>query len=526
MFARRLKRGFMDIPEEEEVRSPEQQEEDERRRQLEGSMSSIDQLEDFETYGIEDLIYREYEPVVLLDSSNYERFDRLGRFSWKTGRPSHWISFLHSLRCVFETTVMSGILIGLLLTLVVFLDVNLSDLCLGLNFANVHIPVYIIKIRIVSDMISSVTIQFWHLITLLLIFKWSLIKDSNIISWNILAGLLTGMYKLLYGMFYGLDVFWKSFPAYGIFTIIATFNSLKISTALMNIITHGNQWMVVLQLMAQFLIGLPVAIVFMLWINPAFKNMGEIEKIAFASFVPILIVIPKMIVRKTVESLGKVNHPGTSIYLLTAMYTGISLLYRTLQVQVDEIVGYAFLSIIFGILCTLERATVPYLDFLLHKFLNGKIQSMTEFMTPRRNRLMSDLTLINMITEPAMIITSCTTMAVLQYLYDADQNGIRSDLNLLCKTATKRIAAAMAIEVFFNVISLKIESYYFNMAVMRVWKKKRIWILFTLTLSAVISIMCFSHVIYQAMRPNSLVNGTLVCSKPFGRPSIIMNKTI
>eukprot|EP00795_Rhopilema_esculentum_P001253 gene1253-15633_t len=380
MSARRLKRDFVDIPDEEEVRSPEQQEEDERRRQLEGSMSSIDQLEDFETYNIEDLIYREYEPVVLLDSSNYERFDRLGRFTWKTGRPSHWISFLHSLRCVFETTVVSGILIGLLLTLV---------------------------------------------------------------------------------------------------------------------------------LMAQFVIGLPVAIVFMLWINPAFKNMGEIEKIAFASFVPILIVIPKMIVRKTVESLGKVNHPGTSIYLLTAMYTGISLLYRTLQVQVDEIVGYAFLSIIFGILCTLERATVPYLDFLLHKFLNGKIQSMTEFMTPRRNRLMSDLTLINMITEPAMIIISCATMAVLQYLYDADQNGIRSDLNVLCKTATKRIAAAMAIEVFFNVLSLKIESYYFNMAVMRVWKKKRIWILFTLTLSAVISIMCFSHVIYEAMRPNSLVNGTL-----------------
>ncbi|XP_065064816.1 LOW QUALITY PROTEIN: uncharacterized protein LOC135691022 [Rhopilema esculentum] len=525
MSARRLKRDFVDIPDEEEVRSPEQQEEDERRRQLEGSMSSIDQLEDFETYNIEDLIYREYEPVVLLDSSNYERFDRLGRFTWKTGRPSHWISFLHSLRCVFETTVVSGILIGLLLTLVVFLDVNLSDLCSGLNFANVHIPVYIIKIRIVSDMISSVTIQFWHLITLLLIFKWSLIKDSNIISWNILAGLLTGMYKLFMECFTERMYFGKAFHHME-FSQLLLLSTLKISTALMNIITHGNQWLVVLQLMAQFVIGLPVAIVFMLWINPAFKNMGEIEKIAFASFVPILIVIPKMIVRKTVESLGKVNHPGTSIYLLTAMYTGISLLYRTLQVQVDEIVGYAFLSIIFGILCTLERATVPYLDFLLHKFLNGKIQSMTEFMTPRRNRLMSDLTLINMITEPAMIIISCATMAVLQYLYDADQNGIRSDLNVLCKTATKRIAAAMAIEVFFNVLSLKIESYYFNMAVMRVWKKKRIWILFTLTLSAVISIMCFSHVIYEAMRPNSLVNGTLVCSKPFGRPSIIMKKTI
>ena len=515
----------MDAPNDEAGEHGNQQQDDDRRRVLESSLSSVDELQDFETFDPNDLVYREYEPILLTDSSHYERFDRLGQHTWKTGRPGQKQSFINSFFCTLQTTFVSGCIIGMILTIVVLLDVNLADLCYSHKNAPKDVPNYIHRIQIVSDMAASIITQFWHLITIIFVFGLSLIRESQIISWNILAGLLAGIYKLIYGLFMEKVVYWRSFPSYAIFIFVATYNSLKISNALKEA-ALGHSPYLIIKLVTQFVIGLPVFYIFTTWINPSYKSMNDVEKVAFASFVPLIIAIPKMILRKGVECMGKVNHPGTTVYLLMAFYTCASLLLRALQVQVYTIEAYVILSVIYGALSTIERAILPYADFLQHKFFKGKKRSLTEFMTPRHNRLMSDLTLTSMITEPSMIFVSCTAMAMLQYFYGHDKAGDTYDLQFVCAVASKRIATAMSVEIIFNVISLKVESYYFNMPVMKVWKLKKVQFLFTIICNSIIAFMCFSHVIYDALSTEDFFDGMLICSPPFSRPMIKVNHTI
>ena len=499
--------------------------EDGGRHELESSLSSIDELVDFETFEPNDLVYREYDPVILADSTHYERFDRLGQYTWKTGRPSHKQSLLQSLVCTLQTTLIAGCLIGIVLTVVVCLDVNLSDLCYGYSNALSSIPSYVKKIRMVSDMTASITTQFWHLITMIFVFGFPLVKESRIISWNILAGLMAGIYKLLYGLFMDKVVFWRSFPSYAIFIFVATFNSLSISNTLKHAgIDHSSN--LVLKLVSQFVIGLPVIFVFTSWVNPPYKSMNDLQKVVFASFIPLIIAIPKMILRKSTECLGKVNHPGTTFFLLMAFYTSVSLFLRTLQVQVYDTIPYFLLSVLYGALSAVERAVLPYIDFLQHKLLKGKKRTLTEFMTPRHNRLMSDLTLTSMIIEPSMIFVSCTAMAMLQFYYGHGKDGSVNDLTFLCIEASKRISIALAVEIIVNVISLTVESYSFNMPVMKVWRLKKTRILFTLLVNAIVAVLCFSHVIYNALSTNDFFDGKIICSPPFSRPVIKMNNTL
>lgn len=513
------RREFAEISEKEEETIDRRLDEDDN-RELERSLSSVDELEDFEKHDSNDLVYREYEPLMLPDLSQYQRFDRLGEFSWKTGRPKHWRSLLDSIVCVLQTSFVAGVILGLMLTIVIYLDINLADICYSYREDWRKIPGYIRKIRMMSSMVASATIQSWHFLTLLLVFGWSTIKKTNILSWNILASLTDGVYKIFIAIFVNSFAAWHIYPSYALFATITMFNSIKVATHLNSQVHSVTR--LAFQLMAQFIIGIPVALVFMLWINPMYKGMESVGKVVFASFVPLITALPKMFVRKSAQYMYKLNHPGRSVYLLTAMYTAISLLYRMLQIQVNEFAGYIILSIIFGILCTLERATLPYLDFLQHRFFGGKKKTMTEFMTPKRNRLMSDLTLLNMVTEPASIIVSCAAMALFQYYYAHDTDGNVYDGMFLLKVALTRVSAALAVEIFFNVISLKVESYYFNMPVMRVWRLKRCWILFTLLLNGMIAIMCFSHVFYDAISTPDVFDGTLICSPPFQRPYIKM----
>ena len=495
-----------------------------RRRQLEVSLSSVDELEDFETFGTNDLIYREYEPVILSDSSNYERFDRLGQYTWKTGRPNHWPSLLQNAICTLQTTLISGCFIGAFLTIVIYLDANLAELCFSTSYALGTVPKYVDNIRIVSDMVSSMVSQFWHFITLIFVFGFSLVRESQIISWNLLASLLAGIYKLIYSLFMTKIVFWRSFPSFAIFISVATFNSFRISHTLTESALAPSPYLVI-QLIIQFIIGIPVIYIFTSWIIPSYKNMDDVEKIAFASFVPLIIAIPKMILRKSVEYLKKVNHPGTTVYLLMVFYTSASLLLRTLQIQIYSLEGYIVLSVIYGVFSTIERAILPYVDFLQHKFFRGKKRNLTEFMTPRHNRLMSDLTLTTMITEPAMIFVAGTGMAILQYFYGHDESGNIYSLSRLCKVASIRIASAILIEIVFNIISLKVESYYFNMPVMKVWKVRKLWFIVPLLVNTTIAIMCFSRLIYNAMSTDDFFDGELICSSPFSRPVIKLNHT-
>ncbi len=501
--------------ENKEMENPVNQENEEARyKALERSLAEVDQFEDFEKHDNTDLIYRQYDPIFLSSLDHYERFDLLGHSSWKTGRPSQWKSWLSTLNCVFQTTVVSGTLVGLVLGLVVYFDVNLADLCYSYRKRK-DVPMYIERIKTVSGMVSGIIVQLWNLLICFLVFNWSVVKNANILSWNILAASIEGIYRLIIGIFAMTAADWSMYPSYAIFIFTNFFNSIKIAKHFRGQTRQVSK--LVIKLSSQFLIGIPVAFFFIEWVNPLYKFLSPSKQVVLASFVPLIVIIPKMAVRKLVLSISFVNHPGTSVYLIIAMYTSLSLLYRMLQIQLGSLRLYLIVSVIFSIQGIIERISLPYIDYINHRLFSNE-QTRTEFMTPRRKRLMADLYLLCMITEPVAIIVSCTSMAALQFLYGLDDNGRLYDIKKLARIATVRIVTAMAIEFAFNVISTKIETYHFNMPVIRVWIRKRRWLVFTLLLNAILTILCFSKVFYSALSSKDMFDGLLVCSGPFQKP--------
>ena len=515
-------RQFQELPEEENEAParPADREAEAGLQDLERSLAQADELEDFETHDNADLVYREYDPLMVSNlSDHYQRFDRFGQSSWKTGRPTTLMSWLHCISCVAQTNFLAGTFVGSILALVVYLDVNLADICYSYREDTAKIPVSINRIKTVSDMISGMVVQSWHFVTLFFVFGWPLIREVNILSWNILAALLEGIYKLISGIYLIRSEDWSMYPSYGIFIILTFFNSIAVAKHFQR--SYRGAKLLVLKLAGQFLVGIPTAFIFIVWINPMYKSMGVLEKVVFASFVPIIVAIPKMLARKSVLSISRINHPGSSVYLLSAMYTSMSFLYRFLQVQIDSIGPFLILSVVFCIESTIERVSLPYLDLLQSNIFRNS-QGIAEFMTPRRKRLMADIYLLNMIMEPVAIIVSCTSMATLMYLYGHSTQGETYNFVFLFKVALTRILSAIAIEFFFNIISTKVETFYFNMPVNRVWRQKRKWLVLTALVNAIIAILCFSKVFYQALSSQDMFDGTIICSGPFQRPSIKM----
>eukprot|EP00794_Sanderia_malayensis_P019275 gene19275-21201_t len=498
------------------------EEEEARLREIERSMTEIDEIEDFEKHDNTDLIYRQYEPLDLPHLDHYERFDRLGQSSWKTGRPSQLISCLTTLNCVFQTTIMAGSVVGLILALVVYLDVNLADLCYSHTSVSEKLPASYQKIKIVSSMVSGILVQLWNLVICLLVFKWTLIRNTNILSWNILAALIEGIYRLIIGIFVARNASWTMYPSYAIFIFVNFFNSITIAKHFKA--QNREVSKLVLRLSAQFLFGIPLALIFISWINPLYKILSSPKQAVLACFVPLIVIIPKAAARKMVLGISSINHPGTSVYLLIAMYTSIALLYRMLQVQIDELGLFLVVSIAFGIQGTLERVSLPYIDYMNHKLLT-KDQTQHEFMTPRRKRLMADLYLMCMMTEPIAILVSCTSIGTLMYLYGHDQYGYLYNGTFIVKTAAIRIVSAMSIEFIFNLISTKVETYHYNMPVVKVWQRKRLWLFLTLLINAILTMLCFSRVFYAALSTDDMFDGTLNCAGPFQRPRLNFTKS-
>ena len=158
--------------------------------------------------------------------------------------------------------------------------------------------------------------------------------------------------------------------------------------------------------------------------------------------------------------------------MLVPLYFGSAIMFRVMQAELDNLKLIAVLGIIHGAVEVLERSTVVFIDHICHVILKRQLAPWGTFRTPRRERLMADITILGMLCESTAIVSVNGLLYLYQFIYS--QNI--SLLKLLQEFAI-HTSVPLVIEWFFTGVSLAIETHFQNIAVMAVWRKrwKRHW---------------------------------------------------
>ena len=484
-------------------------------------LNPTNDMEDFEKYCSSDNIHCEYEAKLpqLSRNSAESGLQTSNHFDWKAHRASCLKSWIESIICSFFITVIGGVCVGVIGTLFIWLNVNLSDNCFNYNDRWYEMPIIVQRTRITVHFIKGMIIQPWSLYCMLAIFGWPLVKKTNLLYWNMFGASIGGTYRLLLYVYGKYNRTWASLPLNFLFTILTLMNGYRIARHFRSNIKQSIS--LGIKLGGQFYMGILIAFILSFLVIPYYKTLQEHEKAILASFIPAIVIIPKALERVFAETIKGINHPGTSVILLICIYTSSAIVCRVIQADLEKFSLFLVLCIVHGLESTIDKLTLPLRDYIYHRCCTRRHHSSREFRTPRTNRLLADLALVSMITEAGAIIMSCALVQIFRYYYGRDSYGHKYEALTLLKGFLWRALTGIIIENIFNVFAIKIQTFCYNIPVIKVWKLKWSWIMLMIILHTVVAILYFSEILYDAsMSRHQLVNvkAILKCELPFRRP--------
>ena len=203
------------------------------------------------------------------------------------------------------------------------------------------------------------------------------------------------------------------------------------------------------------------------FIYPLYNAQNKNGKLIIALFAPLVGVFVKVISRISVQRLYNITHPGYSFVLLVPLYCGAAVIFRILQADLGRLQTIALLGVIHGAAEVIERSTMVFIDHICHQLVKRSSAPWGSFRTPRRERLMADITIMSMLFESAAIVSVNGFLYLYQYVYLTN----KPLLTLLQRFAI-HTSVQLVIEWFFTSVSLAIETRYQNIAVMAVWQKR------------------------------------------------------
>ena len=468
-----------------------------------------DDLIDFKFYDWNDQVHCEYDPP--------KHESTFG--SWKLGRPILRRSWY---RCVFYSfilTVICGAALSSVATFVLWLDLNLDTVCYQTSWY--EIPKTIRHIRLTSEVAKGMIIQCWPLLTMLPAFGWNLVKKVNILPWTILASSTDAVYRLLLNVYLTYDQVWRSFPLNALFAINVTFSCYQIASHFRD--SRGQRIQLAFILGAQFYLGLPVTIMVNSVIIPHFKYLPDKSKAIWASLCPAFLIIPKVVARLCIKSTRGINHPGAAVLLLIALHAGPPTVFRILQVRLEKFSLFIILCLVHGLESTFDKITLPIQDYILHwchKRCTKRTQSVSGNINPRYSRLLADLAIVSIIAESTAIFVSSAGLQIFRYYYARNDRNERYDVVTLLRIFCTNAGIATVIEFLFNVLAIKIQTYFYNIPIIRVWKLRKAWILKMSLIQHFMNLLVFGYYVYSATTTKNMfdLNITQQCIKPFYRP--------
>ena len=443
---------------------------------------------------VDELIYQEYSDreatsleyqvsrcvqVKVTDASTIENNEETyiasyeqREMAWKQLRPSVIRTICKSMYIGASISLFTAGIVGAIYILISYICYKTVHNC---EFPlKKEIPFQLQWMRTISALILCAFLYIWYFTNLLFLFR----------SFQLMG--VKRKLILISGVFYVLDAVYRALLQYlGVSESKLSasqkipLNALFITSgcAQTYLITRhfsGYLWSRKQKLILFFQLVVPGSFCFLLsilittFIYPLYNAQNKNGKLIIALFAPLVGVFLKVISRISVQRLYNITHPGYSFVLLVPLYCGAAVIFRILQADLGRLQTIALLGVIHGAAEVIERSTMVFIDHLCHQIVVRRSSApWGSFRTPRRERLMADITIISMLFESAAIVSVNGFLYLYQYVYLTN----KPLLTLLQRFAI-HTSVQLVIEWFFTSVSLAIETRYQNIAVMAVWQKR------------------------------------------------------
>ena len=315
---------------------------------------------DFTRYDSTDCVYEEYRSP---SPSN-------DRFAWKQGRPSVCMSVIESIKTVSGVSALGGVFVGLMSVLLLNVSLNTVDLCHWKDDKDETLPRFVENIRFVSYVFTSPFIYCYQTIVFVIVFKWSVVKEQNLLVISLLASFVDIFYRLLLRLFsvYTYKSFELPYPVNVLFVVTCFANGYLVSRT-----KHPNSatktLILCFKLCVQFLAGIPLIYIILYVVCRWYPKLphGPLRMVLVGATGMIVLILKCSPDFVLVDKRN--NPPRKLLYFNSVLYGACSIILRIMQSEQEHfdyffIIGVAPRDCVF----VLERATVPLTDFLLLKF--------------------------------------------------------------------------------------------------------------------------------------------------------------
>ena len=457
-------------------------------------------------------IHCEYQPKQDLSGDHtYEEQEG----DWRQGRPSFFKSlglcFLYS----FYTTILAGIPAGLISVLLTWLDLNFAEACSSYNNKWNKMPITVRRISLTAQVVEGMMLQFWSFTALLFMFEMRQVNDMNIPIWNVLAAALDAIYRLFLSVYGLYNRTWMTYPLNILFICIACFNYYRITAHFERGVFARIK--LALKFGSAFWFGTPMYLFMAYLLLPVYKDThNDLHKAIISAVLPVAFVIPKAIINVCLVDASKYYDAGRLGIVIVGFQTMASIIARYLQANVETTGIFIALCFIHGFENFIDKLTWKLRNRAYRFFFSSCVSKDKPEQQASLSRLQADASLSGIILETDTILMSCALVAIFSYSYDTKL----SSADVVVKEFLLRITVSCVIEWVFNALAIKVQTYYYNIPVMLVWKRKWHWIIAgILTNTVFIMVYCSEH-LYEAVVTFERFNSTVVaeCRKPFQDP--------
>ena len=385
-------------------------------------------------------------------------------------------------------------MLGVAACFITILDMNTTNVCIWLGVHQLEQPIR--QVRVIASCVEDHAIMYFPILILTLTFGFPLMHKLKLYYINMAAAFADTIYRFILYMFGVYDLPWKSFISNVLVLAIMTVNGYTLAKYFYSMQRERVKFVLLLSLSSVVIIGIPVGTFYVL--VPIYIKLDGSDQLLVASASPILASIAKVCSRISVQRLGKVVHPGR-LYILSAfVYIGSTILFRTLQANIESTLFFSLLCLghgnakVIGVMFLLVRKRV--LNFVFRCILRRESYDTTHgrYKTPKVQRYCADLAVVEMMNEYISILY-CNAMVQLYpliFVKNVDRyEKIMWDFFLRCLIASVS-------ECIFNVVSIFLSSWHLNVPLVKLWRMKwKEYLLVTASFLPVIIFFCTHYLL-------------------------------
>ena len=491
--------------------------EDEDERLEDPNRMLASSFEDFRRDDPEDDIYEEVETLNAPEPQD-----------WRSQRPHFFKSLAETVWVVVGATFLGGIVLGLFAVAWFYVDINTANYCHWIKHEN--LPWNMLSLRVSAEVLESFMTQYWPFLILWFVFGWPLMKELNLPIVAILMAFLDVSYELLLHVFHSYKWPFVPYPVNVLFVFTTLYCSYAIARRKFPE-SRLNAIKLSAKLSVQFLFGIPISWLFNYVIFKWFARTSPgLQQMAITAIAPMLLLPAKLVTRQCAINLpDDVCHPGNTHAIISVIYGGSTIVFRTFQAGIESFPLFVGLSVGSGIVYIVERLSVPLRDRLLAKLGRSccrcvgrssgghppgpEVQS--SLNNRRYRRLTADMTIQGILFESVAIVFSTSVL----HMYAMVYNISAKDWGRFGVEVARKVLVALLVETFFNSIAVLLQVRYFNVPIVKVWRRKWKKHVTLASITATLSAVYFTSYMLPLVRAVYIndphFNITTNCTEPF-----------